>query len=85
MSIMSESQKRLVLTGPSAQSSDFWRAGGSILQRLQIYRTGFKFPPYQYDPDAPPGSVVGLSWRRNGQPVTSRRTATAVARAVGAT
>jgi hypothetical protein len=44
-----------------------------VVQRLQVYSTGYKFPPYKYDPDASPGTAVGLSWRRNGQPVTSRR------------
>ena len=50
-----------------------WSAGGSVLQNLQIYSTGYKFPPYKYDPEVSPGTAVGLSWRRNGQPVTSRR------------
>jgi hypothetical protein len=58
--------------GPEPDS-DSWGAGGSILQSLQVYKTGFRFPPYKYDPDASPGSVVSLSWRRNGQPVASRR------------
>ena len=48
-------------------------AGESVLQQLQVYSTGYKFPPYKYDPDESPGTVVGLTWRRNGQPVTSRR------------
>ncbi len=48
-------------------------AGTLVVQFLQVYSTGYKFPPYKYDPDASPGTAIGMSWRRNGQPVTSRR------------
>ncbi len=48
-------------------------AGESVLQNLKVYSTGYKFPPYKYDPEASPSTAVRLTWRRNGQPVASRR------------
>ena len=38
-----------------------------------ITRTGDKFPPHGYDPNAPPGSVVVNTTRRNGQIRVTRR------------
>ena len=41
--------------------------------RVVITKTGEKFPPHGYDPNAPPGSVVVNTTRRNGQIRVTRR------------
>ena len=41
--------------------------------RVVIVRTGQKFPPLKYDPDATPDTSVVSAARRNGQLVSTRR------------
>ena len=41
--------------------------------RVVVTKTGEKFPPHGYDPNAPPGSVVVNATRRNGQIRVTRR------------
>ena len=40
---------------------------------IRIIRTGQKFPPHKYDPDASPDMTTVAGSRRNGQTVWSRR------------
>jgi hypothetical protein len=41
--------------------------------KVVIVRTGDKFPPHGYDPNAAPGAIVTNTTRRNGQVRITRR------------
>jgi hypothetical protein len=46
--------------------------------KIVIVKTGEKFPPHGYDPNAPPTSVVVNITRRNGQLHVVRRNGAAI-------
>ena len=41
--------------------------------KIVITKTGEKFPPHGYDPNAAPGAIVTNTTRRNGQVHITRR------------
>jgi hypothetical protein len=46
--------------------------------KIIITKTGEKFPPHGYNPNALPGSIVVNTTRRNGQLVVHRRNSKAI-------